>query len=322
MRCAMNLRDRLFSKFVKFMKIIDKTPLLDEKGQLGLIGRIQGILRYGLSWPAELEAQQKVIVQLDRVLEKGFVLIRNFTLPNSEIVIPMILLGPGGVTVLYITTVKGFFEAKGDQWNTVINGRPQPASVNLLNRVVRYARAVQVYLERQKVDMSAQVEAVLIAADPGAHIESMRPTARVVMSDAIKQFGTSLLQARPVWRSDIVYTLADRIVDPHPLEKATAVVSQLPAEQNSATARAQAIFNASDQAQPFDSKDLGFAFDEQDQTAPQTGGLQPGAPRPAQSPQRRKILGMSTSQVTVLGVLLLFQICIVIGFAILFLMNQ
>lgn len=305
------------------MKIIDKTPLLDEKGQLGLIGRIQGILSYGLSWPAELEAQQKVILQLDRVLEKGFVLIRNFTLPNSEVVIPMILLGPGGVTVLYITTVRGFFEAKGDQWNTVINGSPRPAAINLLNRVVRFARAVQVYLERQKVEMSAPVEAVLITADPGAHIESMRPTARVVMSDAIKQFGTSLLQARPVWRSDVVYTLADRIVDPRPLEEAAPVVSQLPTEQNSAASRAQAIFNASDQAKPFDSNDLGFAFDEEDPSASQTAGVQqPGAPRPAQSPQKRRILGMTSSQATVLGVLLLFEICIVVGFAVLFLMNQ
>src|SRR5258706_4729812 len=173
------------------MKIIDKTPLHDEKGQMSFIGRIQGALKYGLSWSAELDAQQNVIAQLDRILEKGFVLIRNFTLPNSEIVIPMILLGPGGVTVISVTTIKGFFEAKGDQWNTLVNGQAQPASINLLNRVTRFARAVQVYLERQKIDLPGMVEPVLIAADPGAHIESMRPAARVVMSDAVKQFGTS-----------------------------------------------------------------------------------------------------------------------------------
>lgn len=304
------------------MKIIDKTPLLDEKGQLSLIGRIQGSLQYGFGWPAELEAQQKVMLQLDRVLEKGFVLIRNFTLPNSEIVIPMILLGPGGVTVLYVTTIKGFFEAKGDQWNTVVNGRPKPASVNLLNRVVRFAQAVQVYLERQKVDLAAPVEAVLIAADPGAHIESMRPTARVVMSDAIKQFGTSQLQARPVWRSDVVYTLADRIIEPQSPQEATPIVSQVPAEENSAASRAQAIFNASDQAKPFDTNDLGFAFDEQDPNAPLTENAQAGAERAGGPPPTKKILGMSSSQVTVLGVLLLFEVCIVIGFGVLFLMNQ
>jgi len=304
------------------MKIIDKTPLLDEKGQLGLVGRIQGSLRYGFTWPAELEAQQRVITQLDRVLEKGFVLIRNFTLPNSEIVIPMILLGPGGVTVLYITTVKGFFEAKGDQWNTVVNGRPQPAQINLLNRVVRFARAVQVYLERQKVDLAAPVEAVLISADPGAHIDSMRPIARVVMSDAIKQFGSALLQARPVWRSDVVYTLADRIVDPHPPEEVPAMAAPVAPEQNSAASRAQAIFNASEQAKPFDANDLGFAFDEEDANAPDSVSASTGEPGAAPPPQKGRILGMSTSQVTILGVLLFFEVCIVIGFGVLFLMNQ
>jgi len=248
-------------------------------------------------------------------------LIRNFTLPNSEIVIPMILLGPGGVTVLYISTVKGFFEAKGDQWNTVVNGRSQPAPINLLNRVVRFARAVQVYLERQKVDLSVPVEAVLIAADPGAHIDSMRPTARVVMSDAIRQFATSLIQARPVWRSDVVYTLADRIVDPRPPEEVTPVAA-IPPEQNSGASRAQAIFNASEQAKPFDANDLGFAFDEEDPNAAEGGSASTAAPGAARSPQKGKILGMTRSQVTVLGVLLFFEVCIVIGFAVLFLMNQ
>jgi len=292
------------------MKIIDKTPLHDEKGQINFIGRIQGVLKYGLSWSAELDAQKNVLAQLDRILEKGFVLIRNFTLPNSEIVIPMILLGPGGVTVIYVTTVKGFFEAKGDQWNTLVNGQAQPASINLLNRVTRFARAVQVYLERQKIDLPGMVEPVLITADPGAHIESMRPAARVVMSDAVKQFGTSLLQARPVWRSDIAYSVADLIIDPRPPEAAVPI--QQPVEQPSGASRAQAIFNASEQAQPFDTNDLGFAFEEEGQDASQPAGEQPRASQ-AGRPQQRKILGMTTTQVTILAVMLLCQICILIG---------
>jgi hypothetical protein len=304
------------------MKIIDKTPLHDEKGQLSIIGRVQGTLKYGLNWSAELEAQKKVIAQLDRVLEKGFVLIRNFTLPNSEIVIPIILLGPGGATVIHVTTVKGFFEAKGDQWNAVINGRAQPASINLLNRVFRYARAVQVYLERQKIDISEPVEPVLIAADPGAHIESMRPTARVVMSDAIKQFASTLLQARPVWRSDVVFTLADRIIDPQPPQEETPLVLQPPPQPSSGASRAQAIFNASEEAKPLDINDLGFAFEEDSQDAMQSADEQSGMPRSTQSQHKRKLLGLSTSQVIVLTVLLVCECAIVIGFAGLYLMNQ
>jgi hypothetical protein len=302
------------------MKIIDKTPLLDDKGQLSFINRIQGMLKYGMSWPAELDAQQKVIAQLDRVLEKGFVLIRNFTLPGSEIVIPMIVLGPGGVTVIHVTTVKGFFEAKGDQWNNMVNGAAQPASINLLNRVFRLARAVQIYMERQQLDLPAPVEPVLLAADPGAHIESMRPIARVVMSDAIKPFATSLLQARPVWRTDMAYGIADRMLDPRPPQELAA--AQQPAQPANAASRAQAIFNASEQAQPFDTNDLGFAFDEEPQVSDETvAGAQPRPARAQPRPAGRRIMGMTTMQVTVLGTMLIFQLCIVIGAALYFL-NQ
>ena len=201
------------------MKIIDKTPLQDANGNISFPARVQGTLKYGLNWFAELEAQKAVIAQLDRSLEKGFVLIRNFTLPNIEVVIPLILIGPGGISVIYATPVKGFFEAKGDQWNTVTNGRPQPASINLLDIVTKRARALQRYLQEQKINLPNPVEPVLIATDPGAHIDSMRPTVRVVMSDAIKQFASSLLQAAPIWRSDLIYDLADRITDPRPPEE-------------------------------------------------------------------------------------------------------
>ena len=197
------------------MKIIDKTPLQDANGNISIIARVQGTLKYGLSWFAELEAQKTVIAQLDRLLEKGFVLIRNFTLPNSEIVIPIILIGAGGIWVIYVTKVKGNFEAKGDQWNTVNNdGKSLPASINYINRVAQLATVFQKYLKIQKVEMPNPVEAVLIAADPGAQIDSVRPMVRVVRSDAIKQFASSLLQARPVWRTDFIHELADRIIDP------------------------------------------------------------------------------------------------------------
>ncbi len=241
------------------MKIIDKTPLQDANGNISFAARVQGTLKYGFNWFAELEAQKAVIAQLDRSLEKGFVLIRNFTLPNIEVVIPLILIGPGGISVIYATPVKGFFEAKGDQWNTVTNGRPLPASVNLLEIVTKRARALQRYLQDQKINLPNPVEPVLITTDPGAHIDSMRPAVRVVMSDGIKQFASSVLQAAPIWRSDMVYDLADRVTDPRLHEEPKA-----PPPERAPAARAKAIFNASESAKPFDNNELGFAFEEGD----------------------------------------------------------
>lgn len=287
------------------MKIIDQTPLHDEKGQLSLIGRLQGTLKYGLSWTAELEAQKAVVAQFQRIFDKGYVLIRNFTLPNSEIVIPLILLAPSGVYVMHVTTVKGFFEAKGDQWNAVNNGVSQPAPINLLTRVTRYARAVQVYLERINVDLKSPVEPALIAVDPGAHIESMRPIARVVQSDAIKQFGATILQARPIWRLDYAYGLGDIILDP-----------TLPAERRPPPEIPTSAPELYDPSHSSESENFGFDFDDsseaQNQAQAPANSSPPRRGAPAQkAPPKRKIAGLTMQQLALVGVLFICE-CIIL----------
>jgi hypothetical protein len=265
-----------------------------------------------------------VIAQLDRLLEKGFVLIRNFTLPDSEIVIPIILLGVGGVSVINVTNVKGIFEAKGDQWNTLVNGRGIPASVNLLNRTAQFARALQVYLNRQRIQIPAPIEPVLIAANPGAQVESMRPVARVVMSDAIKQFAGTLLQARPVWRVDNIHDVADRIVNPRPPEQLPGQPS--PEGAGPPSSRAKAIFDAAENAPPFDSSDLEFAFDDAEthQGVPtHLKETSPAQPLPRKTgPAKRRILGMTVPQLALLVGMVVVEFCMLLIFGIVTVLNR
>lgn len=306
------------------MKIFDRTPLQDEKGQVSFTARVQGTLKYGLNWYNELESQKAVIAQLERMLEKGAAVIRNFTLPGSDIIIPLILVSTSGIWVVYATPVKGFFEARGDQWNVVVNGRGVPDSINLIDRLAKLTRAFQKYLEIQRVDKSIPVEAVLIATDPGAHVEAIRPVVRIVLSDAIKQFATSILQTRPVLQNNQVYDLAERLVEARPVNQPPAPAS-LPAaggqvEPSQSPSRARAIFKAAETSQPFNADDLGFAFEEGE--SPPTS--QPVAPRqqegaPSQKAQRaepeqkkRGPLGLSSRQLVVLVVMLVIE-CLVIG---------
>jgi hypothetical protein len=302
------------------MKIIDKTPFQTEKGEISFLDRVQGTLRHGFSWFAELEAQKNIIIQLDRVLEKGFVLIRNLTLPGSDIVEPIILIGQGGVYVIYVTHLRGQYEAKGDQWNVDNNGRPQPASVNLMSLTSRLARALGRYLQMQKIDLPVQVEPVLIAADPGMHIDSTRPAVRVVQSDAVKQFAASLLQTRPVFTAEYIYDLADRIVTPRPKSEpgpqpAAPEAAPAPTPDNPA-ARAHAIFNASEQAQPFNPSDLGFALQDEPAGQPQAVPQNLREPNPAQPLPRppAKQRGMNLMQWALLGFIVLVEFCILAGF--------
>jgi len=302
------------------MKIIDKTPLQDAKGNISLSARAQGTLKYGLNWYGELEAQKLVIEQLDRLLEKGFVLIRNFTLPNSDIVIPIILIGAGGIWVIYVMKEKGHFEAKGDQWNTVDNnGRAVPASINFIDRTSKLAAAFQRYLKIHKFEMPNPVEQVLIAADPGAQIESIRPAVRVVRSDAIKPFATSLLQAPPIWRNDFVHEAAERIVNPRPPKDQEPVVPDLVPEQTNLRAKAQAP--RAEQENSFNANDLGFAFEED---PPKAIPQNQAGPRPVpvrkqppvrRAPAKKKFLGLGTLQVVLLAGMSLVGCCAVLGFA-------
>ena len=308
------------------MKIIDKTPLQDKKGIISFTARIRGTLKYGLNWYSELEAQKGVIAKLGHVLEKGYVLIRNFTLPNSEIVIPLILIGGGGIYVIYVTNVKGFFEAKGDQWNTISSGRSQPARINYLSRVAKLTRAFQKYLEIHNFKLTIPVESVLIASNPGAQIESLRPVARVVRSDAIRQFADSLLQTPISPSSGRVYDLADHIIDPS-LRKEANPAEDYPEDPVS---RAQAIFNASNSSKSINPNELGLEFEEDDapfiQQADPLNYHATGSAQPFQAqtsiPAKKRILGMTIAQVAVLAGMLGIELCILIGFGALIYSNQ
>ncbi len=274
------------------MRVIDKTPFQDEQGNISLISRIQGTLKYGLSWYSELEAQKRVIAYLDRVLEKGFVLIRNFPLPDSEIVIPLILIGPGSLSVILVSPVKGQFEAKGADWNIITNGVAAPASRNLIDLVGKLSRVFQKYMQVHNINIPMQPEPVLIASDPGAQIESVRPMVRVVRSDAIKQFANTLSQASPVLRTDLISIIADLIIEPQPKTIQPSEPDATPEE------RAKAIFNASEAG-----------------TIPP--GVMPPSAQPrgnkAAQPAPKKSRPMSRTQLIMLVVLGIFECCVLAG---------
>ena len=303
------------------MKVIDKTPLQNAKGEIGTFQRIQGTLEFGFNWYAELQAQKVVIAQLETVLEKGFTLIRNLTLHNSQIVVPLILIGPPGVYVIRVTALSGFYEAKGDQWNVGSGGRSVPAPINLMVQVSRLARALQVFIDRQGVNLPGPVEPILIASNPAMHIDSLRPVVRVIMSDGVKQFASSLLQARPVLKSEFVYDLTDRIITPRP--KAAAPISiPLPEEfpigappgEAPAPSRAQAIFHARDTDQPFDPNDLSFAYDENAKNEVPQNLREPS---PSQRlPKSNRKSSISSRQLILLGAMLVGECCILGGFGI------
>src|SRR5215208_1689621 len=252
------------------MKIIDKTPLLDEKGELGILQRIQGMLQFGFNWPNELQAQKAIITFFDRNLEKGYTLIRNYTLGQSGIMVPIILLGPTGIYVIQITYLRGRYKVMGDTWNVEAGEDFKPAPINLIQRTMRMANALKVFIERQGVKVPVTIEPVMIAGDPGLHIETLRPAIKVMMIDGIKSFVPNLTTGRPIHSTENVYGLTERIINPRPPKKKTVAPAGVEPEPRASweeeplqqdVSRARAIFDASEDAKPFNPDDFDFAMD-------------------------------------------------------------
>ena len=313
------------------MKIIDQTPLIDENGNLGFSQRIQGMLKFGFNWPTELLAQKAIIAFFDRNLEKGYTLIRNQTLGQSGIMIPLILIGPAGMFVINIAYIKGRYEAKGEAWNVESGNRFKPAPVNLIQSTARMARALTMFIERQGVTMPEPIESVLIAADPGLHVESDKPAIRVLRVDGIKPFVTGLSNNMPVLRSDMALDMVERIINPRPPKQKThppqpapvavprqeraqaAPVPPPPPQEN--MSRARAIFSAADEEKPINPADFDFALAEDVaavKALPQVrseAGSTSGTKRGS-----RRILGMSMKQIALLAALGIALICILAVF--------
>lgn len=319
------------------MKIIDKTPLLDEKGELGIVQRVQGMLQFGFNWPTELQAQKAIITFFDRNLEKGYTLIRNYTLGQSGIMVPIILLGPTGIYVIQITYLRGRYKVMGDTWNVEAGEGFKPAPINLIQRTMRMANALKAFIERQGVKVPVAIEPVVIAGDPGLHIETLRPAIKVMMIDGIKSFVSTLTTGRPVLSTENVFEFTERIINPRPPKKETpspvgaepeprASWEEEPPQQE--ISRARAIFNASEEAKPFDPSAFDFAMDDAEQSyaeppmeeaasaIPSIRESSPAQPLQAQQPRpgSKRILGMTPPQLAVIIALALALLCILVGF--------
>lgn len=307
------------------MKIIDKTPLLNEKGELGLVQRAQGMLKYGFGWPAELEAQKAIITFFDRQLEKGYTLIRNMTLGASGITVPLILLGPTGIYVIHVSYLRGRYEAHANNWNEASGDGYKPASVNLIERTARMARAVKAFIERQGVKVPVDPEPVLIAGNPGLHVESVRPAIKVIMIDGVKSFASNLASAKPVLSPEAVHEFTERLVNPRPAKKGPAlaqsatssVKTQPPPKEVS---RARAIFDAAEEAKPFNPADFDFAMLDEEPAldalaSPSIQETSPAQPLPPAKPQSQRVLGMTRPQLALVAALTLALVCILAIFA-------
>lgn len=271
------------------MKIADKTPFRSENGQIDFFGRIQGTLKYGLNWYARLSAQDAVIAVMDKILGSNFILLRNITLPDTEIDLPLVLIGPSGVFLINVIHERGVYRARDDEWGTIVGGKFVSASINHIQRTVKLGRVLQIYLDRAGYKGNLVVDSILVAAEPGMHIESVRPAVRIVMSDALERFAISLNQSRITLNAIRIGEIAQAIVmGPRKNSQPDAPEAASVPAVIASTSADMPFTPQSDASAPFSSDDLGFSFDETPDTARPTPQTQPANPRPPESAATRK----------------------------------
>jgi hypothetical protein len=309
------------------MKVIDKTPYLNKKGTIGPLERIQGTFFMGTTWYGDMKGQEEVIGILERILDNRFVLARNPILPGSQDVrLPLVLSGPPGVFLLNVTNMRGMFRAKGEEWGTISGDHFKPLKPNMINLTARYCQGLQKFLERQGIMNMLTVEPILLATNPGMHVDTIRPLVRVVMSDALERFAVSVSQARALQSPEDAQLIIDRLITPKVITK-EAPAPVVPAEQ-----RQTPIYDPNDRFKKEDapvqsSGGSFFSFENEPQPGSQAAVAQPMPvpAKPAEKPAKKKpakSIDISNRQLGIIvGVFAVLVVCLILLIAIGFYLN-
>src|SRR3972149_208406 len=197
------------------MRVIEQSEFVDDLGNITLENRIRGTVAHGLEWHSLMQGQKIVTQRLTKNLENDYILIRNALLPGTPLRIPLILVGPTAVRVMLASPVRGVFRARGDEWLEFSSRIPRskPAHPDLLAKVQSRAEALLAYLRSQGFGLP-QVEPILIFTNPRTHVDSNKPTVRVVLADAIEHFAGNLKQLTPIMDEQDIEEIITSITEP------------------------------------------------------------------------------------------------------------
>ena len=212
------------------MRTIDRSTFRDASGQISFSTRLQAVLKEGLGWQAEVQAQEDIARRLAKVFGDDYVLVRNCPMPTSNVPVPLILIGPIGVRVMMTTSLRGTYRAKAGQWMSLGgSGTFKSSHPNLASRLRLFEDAVRRFVTSKGINLP-EGEPVLIVARPETYVENIKTSLRVVLADGVENFATSLMQLRPILSPAVVEDITRALGGPKdeaPIE-AEAVQAAVP----------------------------------------------------------------------------------------------
>jgi hypothetical protein len=276
------------------MRVIEKSPFIDPEGDISLENRVRATLKHGMSWYAEIQAQDYVTGRLDRSLDDDHVLVRNAVLPGVDVTMPLVLIGPHGVQLILATPAKGIYRAKGDTWLS-FNQRAQrfqPSKPNLLTRTDVFAQALLTYIQNQGVPLP-EIEPILAFSDPRSHVDSVDPSVRIILADGIRHIAASLEKAPAIMDQEDIQGISRLLTDP--AENAILPAHETPLPEPEPVPEPAPVSPVP--KPPVDEDPFNFELVE------------------ARRRPRRTVLGMSIPQLSLLGIMLVVELIIIGVFA-------
>ena len=232
------------------MIVIERSTFRDESGVISLENRLRGTFQFGLRWHGEMEAQQAVTQRLVKSLGDEHVLVRNQVVPGTDVIIPLILLSPQGVRVLLPTPIRGIYRAKLDEWLTFDGGarRFKRVRPNLQGLALNMSHQLLRFLKGQGYPLP-EIESVLIFTNPRTHVDTARPSVRIVLADAIDHFASNLQKFPSIMDGEDIGAVLDSLATPKPAEPVAEAEPVLPSARPDLAAQAQAELAAAHASQ-------------------------------------------------------------------------
>ncbi|MGD9093345.1 MAG: hypothetical protein PVF74_10890 [Anaerolineales bacterium] len=197
------------------MKVIDN-PNTDQKdSSSSQTSSVLSSLRFGRNWAEDMKAQDTVVNSFGRMLDNNYLMLRNVTLEGLDIPIPLILVGPPGLSVIYPSASRGIFRASEEKWEKLQDRQRgfKLVQPNIITRVRLMAQAVSTFLTTSQYS-SLEVEPVIMFTDPGTHVETAHPAARIVHSDGLDRFIAGLFKARVLLSRPDANKIANMLMGP------------------------------------------------------------------------------------------------------------
>ncbi len=193
----------------------------DRKARKG--SALGGAISQGLRLRRKQDAQDVLIDLLAKALDNRFFLLSNLNVPNLGKPSPLLLIGPTGLWMMLPSDLKGVFKANENTWEVLDQRSRNFASArpNLLILIGNWAKSFSDYLGGLGIVLPA-IEPVLFFSEAGAHIDTSRPTARIVLADGLPHFLTGVFQAKPVLENEEIRQIVTAIAGEEALEPSHA----------------------------------------------------------------------------------------------------